>query len=94
MSLRKYYNYQIINYFKRHKIEFKHKHSKWSDYYYIKNIKGKDNHTLKIRISNHPTDKIFEIPFLQFWYAKEINFPTKWSICNQLGQYIAKYKFS
>ena len=82
-------------YFKRHKIDFKYKHSKYSDYYYILNIKGKDNHTLKIRVSNHSTDKKFEIPFCSFWYTKSKVkiFPSKWSISNQLGSYIAKYKY-
>ena len=90
MSLREYYNKLVLEYFENKKIDFKYKHSKYSDYYYILNIKGRDNHTLKIRISNHKTNKNFEIPFCNFWYTKK-NF-YKWDINNQLGSYIAKYK--
>lgn len=92
MTLRDYYNVEIINYFQRKNIKYKKHSSKLSDYYYILNIKGKDNHTLKIRISNHDPFKNYEIPFLQYKYYKKHNFPSKHSICCRLGEYIAFYK--
>ena len=92
MKLREYYNTQIIAYFERHSILYKHNASKYSDYYYILNIPGRDKHTLKIRISNHAPIQNYEIPFLCFYYYHSKNFPSKNKICNSLGAYIAKYK--
>jgi hypothetical protein len=92
MNLREYYNTQIISYFERHKILYEFKTSRFSDYYYILNIPGRDKHTLKIRISNHHPIQDYELPFLRFYYHKWSNFPKKTEICNKLGAYIAKYK--
>ena len=90
MNLREYYNKLVSEYLENKKISFKHRRSKYSDYYYVLNIKGKDNHTLKVRISNHRTKKNFEIPFCNFWYTKYSN---KWNINNQLGSYIARHRY-
>ena len=91
MTTREYYNKQIVDFFSRKNIEYKFKGSKYSDYYYILNIEGHGKHTLKIRVSNHPSIKQYEIPFLCFWYSNK-NFPSKQLISSNIGAYIAKYK--
>ena len=91
MTLREYYNQHITEFFERKKIKYKFHHSKQSDYYYILNIKGRDDHTLKIRISNHLPKLKHEIPYLLFWYNRH-KFPSRQLICSMVGSYIVKYK--
>jgi hypothetical protein len=90
-TLREYYNKQIINYLFAKKITFQHHRSKHSDYYYIQNIKGRDGHTLKIRISNHAPTTDYEIPFLQF-DTKAFPASGVRGIRQRIGKYIAIYK--
>jgi hypothetical protein len=92
MTLREYYNFQITEYFIRHNISYKRKSSKFSDYFYITNIEGIDKHTLKIRVSNHISCREYDLPFLNFYWYKRKEFPSKRKICSYLGSYIAKYK--
>ena len=73
MNLREYFNEQITNYCIRHGIIFQQHTSKFSDYYYITNIQGRNGHTLKIRVSNHPAWQKHEIPFLNFMYASTLS---------------------
>ena len=89
-TLREYYNKQIINYLITKKITFQHHSSKCSDYYYIQNIKGRDGHTLKIRISNHAPTIDYEIPFLQFDTTIPVSGVKR--IRQKIGNYIAIYK--
>ena len=91
MTLREYYNQHITEFFERKKIKYKFHHSKQSDYYYILNIKGHNNHTLKIRVSNHLPKSKYEIPYLLFWYNRN-KFPSRQLICSMVGSYIVKYK--
>ena len=91
MSLREYYNQNIEDFFQRKKIEYKIYHSKKSDYYYILNIKGRNKHTLKIRVSDHLPKNKYELPFLLFWHNKK-EFPKRQLICSDIGSYIAKYR--
>jgi hypothetical protein len=81
-----------MGYFVENRITFSYSSSRLSDYYFIRNIKGKENHTLKIRISNHPPFHSYEIPFLGFDYGKKNCVPGKGKIAQILAQYIDKYK--
>ena len=49
MSLREYYNKLVLEYFENKKIDFKYKCSKYSDYYYILNIRHISLTFLKIK---------------------------------------------
>ena len=92
MTLREYYNQHITELFERKNIVYKFYRSKKSDYYYILSIKGRDKHTLKIRVSDHlPKKRQLEIPYLLYWYNRN-NFPSKQLICSMVGSYIVKYK--
>lgn len=86
------YRKEIIDYFNRHHIDFHFHPSKHTDYFFIQSIKGMNNHTLKIRVSNHPPKQnSYEIPFLEFWHTRGGDVE-KESISNTIGAYIAKYK--
>jgi hypothetical protein len=86
------YRKEIVDYFNRHYIDFHFHSSKHTDYFFIQSIKGMNNHTLKIRVSNHPPKQnSYEIPFLEFWHTRGGNIK-KESISNAIGAYIAKYK--
>ena len=91
-KLRKYYDTQIIEYLAGQRITFTYFCSRRSDYYYIKNIKGKNGYTLKLRVSDHPVTKEDEIPFLKFNYSKPGNTPGKKKIGQIIDNYIAKYR--
>lgn len=88
---RMWYNQQIIDYFSMNNIIYETYNSKYSDYYYITNIKGKGNHTLKIRISNHSTkiDEDWDIPYFNCHYHKP---QSTGCIHHNLEVYINKYK--
>ena len=91
MTIREHYNQQIVDFFLRKSIEYKFISFKYSDYYYILNIEGQGKHTLKIRVSNHPPIRQYEIPFLCFWYSNK-NFPSKRFVSSSIATYIAQYK--